>query len=138
MISPYHVQSSPLRTAKIFILGGFILIFYMLYALTVEIYKNYQIDQHIENFEKENQALELQNVQNVEDLQYYTSDAYIEKMAKQNFGLMNPGEKVIILTQGAQQNGQQNTDISGNPSEIQYLSNPKKWWRFFFIDNPFK
>ena len=60
---------------------------------------------------------------------------YIEKIAKQNFGLVRPGEEVIILAKFTDQ-----TPIMGNEERADLLSkgyydklsNPQKWFFFFF------
>jgi len=46
---------------KMVIIGEFFLVSYLLYTLTVSVYKSYQIDQHIKNFEVENSRIEEEN-----------------------------------------------------------------------------
>src|SRR3989339_1236829 len=81
----------------IIIIAGFIFIAYMLYALTVSIYRNYQIQLVIDNFENENKQLEKENQEKLSNYQYYISEKYIDKMAKLQLGLINPGEEVIVI-----------------------------------------
>jgi len=112
----------------------FFLVSYLLYTLTVSVYKSYQIDQHIQSFEEENAKIEEENRQKSEEFDYYSSDAYIEKMAKQNLGLVNPGEEVIIIPSENVKatgivGGADQTDTQNSGSD---LSNPMKWWKFFF------
>ncbi len=116
---------------------------YMLYSLTVSVYKHYQIQQHIKDYEQRNAQLELQNSQKIEDFQYYTSDQYREKIAKQSLGLVNPGEKVIVLTPAASNPFLDEEDDyfdSRIPLQKRYsdLPNYMKWWKFFFEDNQFR
>lgn len=130
-------ETSP--TLRLIIIASFIIVAYMLYALTVSIYRDYEIDRHIKDFEAEQDKLIAENQQKLEDYQYYTSQTYIEKIAKQNLGLINPGEKVIILP------AEDDTSISKteeNEAEFELrlrkMNNPEKWWTFFFDTNPFK
>lgn len=130
-------QTSP--TLRLIIIAGFIIVAYMLYALTVSIYRDYEIDRHIKDFETEQEKLIAENQQKLADYQYYTSKAYIEKIAKQNLGLINPGEKVIILPDDG------DTSVTAeeeNEAELTLrlskMNNPEKWWTFFFDTNPFK
>jgi cell division protein FtsB len=119
---------------KLVIIIEFFLVSYLLYSLTVSVYKSYQIDQHIKSFEEENAKIEEENRLKSEEFDYYSSDAYIEKMAKQNLGLVNPGEEVIIIPQNdnlaAGTSNDQNGDVSVNGTAN--LSNSQKWWKFFF------
>jgi hypothetical protein len=116
------------------IIGEFFLVSYLLYSLTVSVYKSYQIDQTIKSFEQENAKIEEENRLKSEEFDYYSSDAYIEKMAKQNLGLINPGEEVIIIpktdiTSGGNIDG---SAADSADSANAGLSNPQKWWKFFF------
>jgi cell division protein FtsB len=124
---------------RIVLIVGFFVVAYMLYNLTVSIYDNYQIEQHIAEFEKKNDALTSENRNKLEDLQYFTSDEYIEKIAKQNLGLINPGEKVIIIPENDLVVLTQNEDTAALAQELRASwTNPKRWWKFFFSYNPYK
>jgi len=119
---------------KLIIIGEFVLVSYLLYTLTVSVYKSYQIDQHILNFKKENDEIAEQNRQKEADYSYYTSDAYIEKIAKQNLGLRNPGEEILVIG-----NDEMSGDVSDDAQNalednvtVKPLSNPQRWWKFFF------
>jgi len=132
-------DNSPFNVARLIIILGFVIVAYMLYNLTVSIYQNYQIDTHIQAFEDKNSKLEEENQEKIESYQYYTSDMYIEKIAKQNLGLINPGEQVIVIT-----DKDNDTILEAEYEESQTLamrnswSNPKKWIEFFLNENPFK
>lgn len=123
------------NTTKMIIIGEFLLVAYLLFTLTSSVYKSYQIDVHIENFEKENARIEEENRRKSEDYDYYSSNAYIEKIAKQNLGLVNPGEEVIIIPKEAFDETSE-TGIANNAEEAAStyagLSNARKWWKFFF------
>jgi cell division protein FtsB len=119
---------------KMVIICEFFLVSYLLYTLTVSVYKSYQIDQHIKTFEVENARIEEENRKKSEEYDYYSSDAYIEKMAKQNLGLVNAGEEVIIIPS----ENMKATGVVGGTGEDtgaengSNLSNSQKWWNFFF------
>lgn len=119
------------------IIGEFFLVSYLLYTLTVSVYKSYQIDLHIKNFEQENARIEEENRRKSEEFDYYSSDAYIEKIAKQNLGLVNPGEEVVIIPQGELGGTGIVGGMSDDEEESGYntLTNPQKWWKFFFDIN---
>ena len=76
-----------------------------------------------------------ENKQKEADYSYYSSDAYIEKFAKQNLGLVNPGEEVIVIPSsslGSTGVVGGATDEQNDGAGVQQLSNPQKWWKFFF------
>ncbi|MFA6435658.1 MAG: septum formation initiator family protein [Candidatus Gracilibacteria bacterium] len=134
---PY--SESQFNITRIILVAGLVMVAYMLYNLTVTVYENYQIDTHIRNFEEKNTTLREENLQKLDDYKYYTSSAYIDKIAKQNLGLVNPGEEVIVLTQS-------NTEtllaadvaLAEQSRSMANWSIPKKWWTFIFDENPFR
>jgi len=122
------------RLTKFIIIFEFILVAYLVYSLTKNVYYTYQVDKHIALYEEENLKLEAENVQKHEDLLYFTSLEYIDKVAKQNFGLVNPGEEVVILTDApiaAFDLDDYKSDIS-DVVVVPEKSNPEKWVDFFF------
>lgn len=119
---------------KIVLIGEFILVSYLLYALALNVYQSYQIDYHIQNFEEENKRIAEENQKAADDLLYYTSEAYLEKIAKQNLGLVNPGEEVIVLSEDILDTTFAEIELN-EKEELQHyyhLSNPRKWWKFLF------
>lgn len=121
------------NTTKIILTAEFILLAYMLYVLSTSLYKSYQVDRFIKNAEQENMELERDNSLLAADYEYYRSDAYKEKMAKQNFGLIRPGEEVIILApEGKEFLTGEERAVSATKEYYNSLSNPKKWYMFFF------
>lgn len=126
------------RFARLILLLEFLLVAYMFYILTSSIYKSYQIDQYIAKFEEENRSLLEENERLSDDYRYYTSEAYQEKIAKQNFGLVNTGEEVIILPETETASFQDEEE-----SRVRYFrrwnaaGNWKKWMWFFFEKDRF-
>ncbi|MGL5830828.1 MAG: FtsB family cell division protein [Candidatus Altimarinota bacterium] len=118
--------------AKLIIIVELVLVVYLLNTLTVSVYRGYQIDQVIQNFEDENQRIEDENRQKAEDYDYYTSDNYIEKIAKQNLGLVNPGEEVIIIPGVTSSATVDPNSSDPNRIDLSDLENQEKWWIFFF------
>lgn len=124
---------------KLVLIVGFFIVAYMLYNLTVSIYENYQIEQHITAFQDKNAELTLENKQKLEDFQYYTSEQYIEKIAKQNLGLINAGEQIIIIPDDDLIILSEEEDSAVLNEQIRAgWSNKKKWLKFFFSYNQFK
>lgn len=117
---------------KFIIIFEFILVSYLLYSLTKNVYNSYRVDKYIENFEYENKLIEEENRQKNEDYLYFTSEEYIDKIAKQNLGLVNRGEEVIILSNESLPEDDLNEDISGDFAKSSERSNLAEWWVLFF------
>lgn len=138
-MKPKHLESAPFGLAKVLILVGFAIVAYMLYALTRSVYHNYQIDQHIEAFEVRNQRLAAEIEEKKGDAEYYSSEAYLDKVAKQSLGLVNPGEEVIVLpAEDSVTVSEEEIKKEQAIRKLREMSNPRKWWKFFFEENMFK
>ncbi len=123
------------RFTKIIIIVEFLLVAYLIYSLTKNVYNSYKVDQYIEEFERENTVIENENRQKTEDYLYFTSEEYIDKIAKQNLGLVNPGEEVIILSSNIPTlDNEDNLDSSLNLAKYSGMTNSQQWWSFFFGD----
>ncbi len=126
-----HVSS----LTKMIIVIEFLLVGYLIYSLTKNVYNSYKIDKYIESFQAENAQIEEENRQKTEDYLYFTSEEYIDKIAKQNLGLVNPGEEVIILSpEVLSDDSAEEGDIGGNFAKYNGSSNFEQWRDFFFGD----
>ncbi len=124
------------KTTKMVIIIEIVLLAYMLYVLSTSLYKSYQVDKFISTAADENKRLEQQNTMLIEDYEYFGSAAYKEKIAKQNFNLVRPGEEVIVLlpdtTHATPQETQEDQVYAYTSKYYQSLSNPQKWYLFLF------
>lgn len=118
---------------KLIIFVEFLLVTYLIYALTKNVYHSYTIDKYISTFKAENDKVEQENMQKTEDYLYFTSQEYIDKIAKQNLGLVNPGEEVIIVSDDVFSNKAVPSDNEGfDLAKYVGMSNSQQWWSFFF------
>ena len=138
MNSPF-AQTSNLTKAIIIV--EFLLVLYLIYSLTKNVYNSYVVYKYIGDFEKENSLLADENRRKTEDYLYFTSEQYIDKIAKQNLGLINPGEEVIIISPeslGYETTAGDSTGINSEDTSVEdavkleLRSNPQSWWDFFF------
>lgn len=120
---------------KFIIIVEFFLVAYLMYSLTKNIYNSYEVDKYIQTFQQENALIEQENKQKTQDYLYFTSEEYIDKIAKQNLGLVNPGEEVIILSPDVLANDKtddQTVDDNGDYAKSKEVSDPQQWLNFFF------
>ncbi len=120
---------------KFVLIIEFVLVSYLLYSLTKNVYDSYRVDRYIEKFKAENLAIEEENRQKTENYLYFTSEEYIDRIAKQNFGLVNPGEEVIILSADILDDDVSSEhDYTGDFARKAGLTNSQQWKSFFFGD----
>jgi cell division protein FtsB len=132
-------NDQPSNLTNFIIIGLIILSTYLLYSLTLAFYKSHQIDIYIEDFEEENERIADENSKLIEEFDYVTSDAYIDKILKQNKGLINPGEDMIVIASTPLLG--EEFDIDNYPlsnRNLEDASNIDKWRIFIFEDNDFR
>jgi len=79
-----------------------------------------QIRKKIHALEIEIEQLESEKINFLETIEYFKTEFYKEKEAREKFGLKQPGEEVIVILP---------TDKIDEKKEEQ---NIKKWWQFLF------
>lgn len=87
-------------------------------------YQNYKINKKIEGLRNDIVTLEQDNKNLTQDIEYFKTSAYKEKVARQRLGLKKPDEKVIVIVPSKE--GEKEKD------KAKELPNLQKWWNFFF------
>lgn len=80
-----------------------IVVVYLGWSTVGVVNRNWRLQQKVSKLQAEIEILELENEQLSYDIEYYKTDEYLEKAAKEELGLRAPGEKVIILPQRQQE-----------------------------------
>ena len=98
-------------------------------------YKRYQLDREISNLKSEIAKTEQRGQELSQLLQYFGSNDYLEKEAKDKLNLKKEGESVVIVNEAAisAQIAEDNVaaDNQSQPSVV-WENNFVKWWKFFF------
>ncbi|MBN1494260.1 septum formation initiator family protein [Candidatus Peregrinibacteria bacterium] len=134
-------NEQPSNFTNILIIGLILVSVYLLYSLTLAFYKSHQIDVYIANFEDENKRIEAENKKLIEEFDYVTSEAYIDKILKQDKGLINPGEEIIVIASNsaATENKESVFDLDKfGQKDLSKLTNLQKWKIFIFDENPLR
>lgn len=98
-------------------------------SLAQEMNRRWQVQRQIE--ELETQVNDMQrNVTHLQNLnQYFRTDDYQERLAREKLGYQAPGEKVVLIPENvAQAATQAQPDDRPTPVGI-----PERWWRLFFV-----
>lgn len=81
------------------IVVGLSVVALMAFGLAVSYYRNILFDRQLIAMQERNMKLKQDIIDGYAVLQYYRSAQYKDKYAKENFGLFNPGEKVMIINE---------------------------------------
>lgn len=97
----------------------------MMYTVGRLAYKNYTLN--VQEMKLRSDVATLQvDIQNLKNqIVYFQSDSYKEKMQREKLNLQKPGEKVVVITPEpklAEGNADQKQKNTG--------SNPQEWWSY--------
>lgn len=81
------------------IVVGLTVVGFMAFGLALSFYRNVLFEQTLEDIRNRNTALRLNIAGGYKELDYYRSTQFKDKYAKENMGLVKPGEKVLIITE---------------------------------------
>lgn len=81
------------------IVVGLTVVGFMAFGLALSYYRNILFDTHLQEIARQNDALQGHIDDEQSDLDYYRSAQYKDKYAKETMGRLNPGEKLLIITQ---------------------------------------
>lgn len=103
-------KQTPKKKLK-FKLGGPGLIFlvilgFIFYSFGGQMFELYTVQDEMKNIKTQMQELQNKNVELRKQVEQLSSDAYIEREAREKLGLVKPGEKIILETKpGAEGSG---------------------------------
>jgi len=107
-----------------------IVVIFLFVSLAQEMNRRWQIQREVQRLEQEvagmqKSVIELENLN-----QYFRTDAYQERLAREKLGYQAPGEKVVLIPEeSAQEIEREATPASEKPVSI-----PEQWWRAFFVE----
>ncbi len=118
---------------QLVIVGGFLVFFYIFFALATSVYKDYKMDISIQSFKQEIDDLATKANQKPKGVAYYQSIQYKDRYAKENLNLLNPGERLIVIPQEDKIVKSEvvladTTDFNA----VLKLPNRNQWWEYFF------
>ena len=96
--APVAQQEISTFSKRLTILIGLGVVGAMAFGLSISLYRNILFEETLDAFSVRNRNLREQIDLELEELTYYRSVQYRDKYAKENLGRVNPGEKVLILT----------------------------------------
>ena len=77
---------------------GLTVVGFMAFGLALSFYRNILFEKTLADIELQNDTLAANIDQGYRDLEYFRSEQYKDKFAKENLGRLNAGEKLIIIT----------------------------------------
>jgi len=115
---------------KILIALLVLVVLYELYAFASKVYLEYQINLQIEEALQQKDFLIDDNREKQDEILYYDSDDYKEKIAKGSLNMHKPGEIVINIKD--EEGNFLGSERDEGETDVEKLPNYRKWWLYFF------
>lgn len=80
------------------IVVGLTVVGFMAFGLALSFYRNVLFEQTLGEIRDQNNVLKTRIKDGYKELEYYRSAQFKNKYAKENLGVIEPGEKVLIIT----------------------------------------
>jgi len=106
-----------------------LVILYSLYVVGKTLYQSYLVRKEVSDLKSSLTQMQESNKQLGQQIVYYQSASYREKIARERMGLMKPGEEVIVILPEEKKQVAEKDPEDGLP-------NYQKWWNFFFKSWP--
>lgn len=122
--------SGLLHSRMALIVGIFVLLLASLGVLR-ELVRRSEIRQEIAGLESQISDLESRRTTLTNLIDYFSSPLFQEEEARKKLGLAKTGEEVVIVPLDETNNPSQGPETVSDTE--QFDSNPRKWWRYFFL-----
>ena len=134
-MKPEQSSSSP-KTA-LFIIMGLSFILFLLYNIGNALYEKHSFQIIFDDLQKENKNIEEQNENLEKQVILRQTKEYLDRFAKENFDLLNPGEKRIVLPlETPQTSNEESLNILPHSILLKELEKRKpireQWWDIFW------
>ncbi|OIP25086.1 hypothetical protein AUK11_01450 [bacterium CG2_30_37_16] len=111
------------KKMPLWLIAAIIIMFYEAFLVGQKMYTNYKFDRDLATLEKQVEEMDKKNQKLKTDIEYFKTDEYKEKVAREKLNKQKPGETVIVITPDNKP-----AEVAG--AETKEKSNPEKWWLF--------
>lgn len=118
--------------SRAFIILGIIALIPISISLVKEVIRKAEINNEIRVLEAQIAEIERQNAEMDDLLKTLNSSAFLEKEAKEKFGLQEPGEQVVMMPGGTREFGA--TTGAEKEGAEEARPNPEKWKDYFLYN----
>ena len=113
--------------SKLFFAVGLAILVLLIIAFGREFSRRYALEQQVKSLESQVAEIENKNQEFTQLIDYFNTQNFTEEEARLKMGLKKPGEEVVVINQPAVK-----TRPAEAPDNLANLSNPAKWWYYFF------
>lgn len=91
--------------------------------------RDFGIEKEVQILEKKQATLEKNRLELSAMLKKVQNNSFVEAQAREQLGLHKPGEKTVVVKDTSPEN---TSEVGEKKNIVISLSNPQKWWHYFF------
>jgi len=120
--------------SKAFLIIAIVVLVFMGLFLGKVIHQKYEVTQEIKAIEEKREELVQENEKLGDLLEYLKTDTYKDRVAREDLGLQQEGETVVVINEGEDVLQPEEELLLDAPAEEQtaYVPTYRKWWDYFF------
>ena len=128
-----RIPSPNFLRSRWFLVVGLLLVSYTFFVLGKMTWQNYQVNQQINNLEKEISGIEKENQKLSDLIAFFQTETFKEKEAREKLGMVKPGEKVLVFPgdKNSENSITETKEVSEEKNRQEEMPTYKKWWNFF-------
>jgi cell division protein FtsB len=126
-----HSVQKKVFGSRLFVWGGVVVLVLIVIGLGKAALRRHDITSQVTDLNKSVDALQSQNIELSGLLDYFKTKNYEELQARQNLGLKKAGETVVAIPESNAKDAEAFLNNSDSSAQ-EKLSNPRKWWNYFF------
>ncbi len=116
---------------KLILTAGAGVVLFILFSLAQEMNRRIQVQREVARLDQEVRSFD-KKIAEMENLnQYFRSNAFQERMAREKMNYRAPGEEVVLIPEVL---GKKDV-VKESVVDSVLVSIPERWWRIFFIRN---
>jgi cell division protein FtsL len=108
------------------------LLLYALFAAGQKAVENYQLNQQADALRAQLVSLRAQNIQLQQDIEQARTDAAIERIAREQLGLIKPGDHPLVLVSSADTSTPVVAPAPAPSPPVEARPTWRQWWDYFF------
>ncbi len=128
----YHVRNHYFTTNNVVVLVGLIVALSWVWGSVQAMQRNYTLQKEVDYKQRELRLAKLEKQKLQYEQNYYNSDEYKELAVREKLGLVNPGEKVLILPPNTVPANDEEPSSSVTSASTVSESNFQQWVNFLF------
>ncbi|MBI2551802.1 septum formation initiator family protein [Candidatus Uhrbacteria bacterium] len=120
--------------SRLFFAGGIVALIFLSVSFTRARIKDRSIRQEMEALQSQVDALQGEQNQLTDLITLFERPDFLEKEARRVLGYVKPGEEVVVIEGNVKCEIENGKCVDKNVGK-NALSNPRKWWEYFFGDS---